>query len=70
MRSATALIDRFERAGFTLVRSNGHQIWRCPCGHRQVTSPSTPGRGRSTQNMEAEIARTLKACKPQTKECT
>lgn len=63
MRASSALIARFERAGFQLVRKNGHCVWRCPCGHRQVTSPATPGRGRSVQNTEAEIARTLRICK-------
>jgi hypothetical protein len=64
MRAATALTRSFERAGFRLVRSNGHHIWACPCGHRQIVSPATPGRGRSMENTRAEIARVLRACKP------
>lgn len=57
------LVKAFEQAGFRLVRSNNHLIWQCPCGHARVPSPTSVGRGRSAQNMKAEIARTLRACK-------
>jgi hypothetical protein len=62
MQARSALIQVFERAGFTLARCNNHAIWRCPCGHTQVTSPSTPGKGRAMNNTMAQIARTLKVC--------
>lgn len=65
MRARSALYQTFERAGFTLARSTKHAIWRCPCGHTQIVSPSTPGYGRSMANMTAQIARTLRACKTQ-----
>jgi len=69
MKASSALCRTFERAGFTLVRSNKHQIWRCPCGHTQVTSPATPGKGRSVENMRAEITRTLRICNQPMEEC-
>jgi len=70
MNAKSTLYAAYERAGFILVRSQNHAIWRCPCGHAQVTSPRTPGKGRAADNCEADIARTLRACKPQPmKEC-
>jgi hypothetical protein len=69
MQASRALVLSFQRAGFTLVRSNRHSIWRCPCGHAQVTSPATPGKGRSVDNCKADIARTLRACRQPTREC-
>jgi hypothetical protein len=65
MQARSALFKAFERAGFTLVRCSRHAIWRCPCGHAQLTSPTTPGKGRSAWNAEADIARTLRACNTQ-----
>lgn len=62
MRASTELVRAFERAGFRLVRSNGHLIWRCPCGHQTLTSPATPGKGRSIQNAKADITRALRGC--------
>lgn len=64
MRARSALVAAFERAGFTLIRQRKHMVWRCPCGHAQVTCPSTPGRGRSTDNSHGNLARTLRACSP------
>lgn len=65
MQAKSALYKAFEAAGFTLVRCTGHAIWRCPCGHAQVASPTSPGYGRSSANSKALIARTLRACTPQ-----
>jgi hypothetical protein len=71
MRARSDLFRRFERAGFILVRCTNHAIWRCPCGHAQVTTPCTPGKGRSTDNCESLLARTLRACSTQPmKECS
>lgn len=64
MRAATALVQSFERAGFRLIRSNGHHIWGCPCGHAVVTVSVTPGKGRSVENSRADMKRTLRACTP------
>lgn len=70
MRDGTRLRRAFEQAGFTLARQRVHQIWRCPCGHAQLSCPATPGKGRSIANTQADIARTLRACEPQPmKEC-
>jgi hypothetical protein len=69
MRARTALIRTFEKAGFTLVRCNKHAIMRCPCGHTQVSVPTTPGYGRSASNTTAELARTLRACRQKMEEC-
>lgn len=64
MNAKSALYAAYEEAGFTLVRWSNHLIWRCPCGHAQITSPATPGKGRVAQNSAADIARTLRACRP------
>lgn len=69
MLARTAISRSFAKAGFTLVRTNKHEIWRCPCGHRQVTCPSTPSKGgRSIGNTMAELARTVVVCKQRMKE--
>lgn len=65
MRARSALAKAFERAGFTLVRSNKHAIWRCPCGHTKIPAPKTPGKGRAVWNTEALMTRTLRACNQQ-----
>lgn len=65
MRAGTELFAAMRKAGFTLVRCKGHAIWRCPCGHTQLTTPVTPGKGRSTDNCRGDVARALRACRPQ-----
>jgi hypothetical protein len=65
MRARSEITRMFERAGFTLVRKRNHLIWRCPCGHTQVTCAATPGKGRSTDNTRACMNRTIRACIPQ-----
>lgn len=65
MQASSALCKAFERAGFTLVRSNRHLIWQCPCGHAKIPSPKTPGKGRAVWNSEALLTRTLRACQQQ-----
>lgn len=67
MRAGTALARMFETANFKLVRKNGHNIWACPCGHTQVTSPATPGGGRGASNARAQIKRTLRICNQTTR---
>ena len=49
--------------GFVLARETNHQIWRCPCGHAQITTNTTPSRGRADANATAQIKRTRRACK-------
>jgi hypothetical protein len=68
MRARSALFEAFERAGFTLVRCHRHAVWACPCGHTLVTTPTTPGKGRSTSNSMSRLASTLAACKKNLKE--
>jgi hypothetical protein len=62
MRDISALVQTFREAGFTLVREKNHQIWRCPCGHTQMTSSLSQHGGRGDQNARARIARALKIC--------
>jgi hypothetical protein len=63
MRAHRELFKRFEGAGFTLVRKSNHAIWRCPCGHAQLTTPRTPGLGgRGLDNCYSELSRALKIC--------
>lgn len=62
MQARSELFLMFERAGFTLVRCNKHAIWRCPCGHTQIVTSTTPGEGRASRNADALRVRTLNAC--------
>lgn len=62
MRAATQLTRQYVAAGFVLVRWKKHLIWRCPCGHATLRSPTTPGKGHSIENCQGEIARTIKIC--------
>lgn len=63
MRASSELVRMFTRAGFDLVRVSKHMIWRCPCGHTQLTCSATPGKGnRSAENTKADIARALRVC--------
>jgi hypothetical protein len=67
MNARSMLFEAFERAGFSMVRRRNHVIWRCPCGHAQIPSCGSPGRGRAYANAVAQIARTLRACNPERK---
>lgn len=62
MDNRKALINYLVSAGFTLIRSRKHLIWRCPCGHTQIPSSGSHHEGRGDQNARALIARTLRAC--------
>lgn len=62
MKSTTALVKLFRENGFTLARSKKHPIWRCPCGHAQLVSVSTPCGGRGDINARLQIKRTLREC--------
>lgn len=62
MRKRVDCNDLFDKAGFVLIRAKTHNVYRCPCGHAQVSSPCTPGRGRAVPNLKAQINRTLRAC--------
>jgi hypothetical protein len=57
-----AITLEFEEAGFELLRQNNHLVWRCPCGHRKVTSSGSHCKGRADENAKALIKRTLKQC--------
>jgi len=65
MRARVALVNLYEGAGFVLVRCTGHAVWRCPCGHTTVTTPTTLGRGSAWANCQALMKRTLRACAAQ-----
>lgn len=69
MNNLVALDRAFTKARFTLVRQANHKIWRCPCGHAQITSSGSRHGGRGFENAMAQIARTLRACKPLSEEC-
>jgi hypothetical protein len=62
MRRESEIQRALAGGGFTLVRHNKHEIWRCPCGHKQLTIACTGFRGRGNSNCMAMIARTLRAC--------
>lgn len=64
MNDLTALDRAYTEAGFSLVRSRNHKIWRCPCGHTQIASSNSRHGGRGDQNAKALITRTLRACTP------
>lgn len=65
MQNLTALDRLLTGAGFSPVRHKNHKIWRCPCGHTQLTLSGSRHGGRGDQNAKALIARTLRACTPQ-----
>jgi hypothetical protein len=62
MRTKTALLRHLLKEGFTLVRQTNHAIFRCPCGHQQISLSLTHQEGRSDQNDRALIARVLREC--------
>jgi len=62
MDNLTALEREFRAFGFVLIRHSKHKIWRCPCGHAQITSSSTRHGGRGDQNARAMLARTRRVC--------
>jgi hypothetical protein len=62
VNNMTALDRAFTKARFTLIRHVNHKIWRCPCGHTQVTTAGTRSKGRAFENAMAQLARTLRAC--------
>lgn len=64
MKDLKALVKLFEENGFTLVRHRKHMIWRCPCGHAQLTVPSSPGKPTNLHAGAGGIKRTKRACKP------
>lgn len=66
MKAKSSLFRAYEQAGFTLVRMTNHAVWRCPCGHCKITTPTSPGRGRSGTNSMVLLARTLRACTART----
>jgi hypothetical protein len=70
MQASTELFLMFERAGFKLARVKKHAVWNCPCGHAQIVSPTTPGKGHARGNAQGEIARTLRTCNQRLRECT
>jgi hypothetical protein len=65
MNSVSEMNQAFLRAGFALVREKNHPVWRCPCGHKQVTSSNTHCEGRADRNSAALIRRTLRECRKQ-----
>lgn len=69
MLAYTALARLYEQSGFTLVRKKKHPIWRCPCGHAQITESSSRHGGSGDINARTRIARTLRVCSQQMKEC-
>ena len=68
MRDVKKLVKLFEENGFTLARQRNHMIWRCPCGHAQITVPTSPGKPTNLTAGVAYLNRTKRACKPTRKE--
>lgn len=68
MNNLKALDRMFEAWGFTLIRQNKHKVWRCPCGHAQITTSASRHGGRGDQNARALLARTRRACSDTPKE--
>ncbi len=63
MRRGPELFQEYARAGFTLLRTKNKAVFRCPCGHTQISVPRTPSAGhRSIPNTTAWIKRTLRVC--------
>lgn len=68
MNHQSTMRTLYEGNGFTLIRAKNHQIWRCPCGHAQLVTPTSPCGGRGLRNSKAQIARTLRVCRTNLKE--
>jgi len=62
MNSVTAMFKLFTDADFTLVRWKNHPIFRCPCGHRQVSTSGSHCEGRGATNAQLLIRRVLREC--------
>lgn len=62
MRDHTALARLLAQANFTLVRAANHEIWRCPCGHVQLTIAKTSGGGSGFTNAKLQIKRAVREC--------
>lgn len=63
MNNLVALDRTFAAAKFSLIRQTGHKIWRCPCGHHQMSSSNSRHGGRGDQNARALIRRILRQCR-------
>ena len=68
MNAITEQTAMYRQAGFTLARTDRHQIWRCPCGHAQLVDKTTRGGGSGSGNSKARLNRTLKECKRRLRE--
>jgi hypothetical protein len=62
MNSVTEMLKLFTDAKFTPVRNKNHPIFRCPCGHRQVSTSGSHCEGRGTTNARLLIQRVLRQC--------
>jgi len=62
MNSVTEMLKLFTDAKFEPVRSKNHPIFRCPCGHRQVSTSGSHCEGRGTTNARLLIRRVLRQC--------
>lgn len=62
MDSVTAMLKLFTDAKFELVRNKNHPIYRCPCGHRQVSTSGSHCEGRGSTNARLLIRRVLREC--------
>ena len=56
-RPEATIARAFDRAGWVLVRSRKHQIWRCPCRKHTYTMAHSLGRGRALNNTIQQIKR-------------
>jgi hypothetical protein len=62
MDSVTEMLDIFLTAKFTLIREKNHPIFRCPCGHRQVSTSNSHCGGRGSTNARLLVRRVLRQC--------
>jgi hypothetical protein len=62
MNSVTEMLKLFTDAKFEPVRAKNHPIFRCPCGHRQVSTSGSHCEGRGAANARLLIRRVLRQC--------
>lgn len=62
MNSVTEMLSLFTDAKFEPVRNKNHPIFRCPCGHRQVSTSGSHCEGRGATNARLLIRRVLRQC--------
>lgn len=63
MRRETRVHNLLIANGYTVHRNRVHPIYRCPCGHAQITGSKTGYKGSGDTWITSLMARQLRVCK-------